>query len=105
MVWFAWLDAINLLDVFNYYLILGFVISTAVNLRKYRAILGLMCGFPNRWPKLLELVKKHRTIFLGWPTLLAIGLAFALMVSNSLARRLLWVQASEIGRASCRERV
>ena len=74
-------------------LILGFVVSTGVNLRKYRAILGLMYGFPNRWPKLLEVVKKHRTIFLGWPTLLAIGLAFLLMLSNSLAIRLVWAPA------------
>src|SRR5947209_19274963 len=101
----VWVDALNLLDVFNYYLLLAFLVSAGANFGRYRAVLGLMCGFPNRWPKLLELVKKHRTIFLGWPTLLALGLAFALMVSNSLARRLLWVQASEIGRASCRERV
>jgi len=94
MACFAWLDALNLLDVFNYYLILGFLVSTGVNLRRYWAMVGLMCGFPNRWPKLLELVKKHRTIFLGWPTLLAIGLAFLLMLSNSLAIRLIWVQAS-----------
>jgi len=93
MAWLAWLDALNLLAVFNYYLILAFVVSTAVNLRNYWAILGLMCGFPNRWPKLLELVKKHRTIFLGWPTLLALGLAFVLMLSNSLAINLIWVQA------------
>ena len=38
-------------------------------------------------------VKKHRTILLGWPTLLVVGLAFTLMVSNSLAIRLVWVQA------------
>jgi hypothetical protein len=93
MLGLAWLDTLNLLDVFNYYLIVGFITSTAINVCRYRATLGLLCGFPSRWPKLLELVKKHRTIFLGWPTLLAIGLAFILMLSNSLAIRLIWTQA------------
>ncbi len=89
----AWWDALNLLDVFNYYLIIAFIASTAINIRRYRAILGFLCSFPGRWPKLLELMKKHRSIFFGWPTLLAILLAFILMLSNSLAIRLLWTQA------------
>jgi hypothetical protein len=89
----TWLNTLNLLNVFNYYLIAGFITSTAINFRRYRAILGLLYSFPSRWPKLLELVKKHRSVFFGWPTLLAIGLAFVLMLSNSLAIRLVWPQA------------
>lgn len=94
MHWSAWLDALNLIDVFNYYLILGFLVSTGINFRRYRAILGLMYGFPNRWPKLLEVVNKYRTILLGWPSLIVFGLAFILMVGNSLAIHLVWVQAN-----------
>lgn len=93
MRWLAWLDTLNLIDVFNYYLILAFFVSTGMRIRTYRAIVGLVFASPSRWPKLLELVKKHRTIFLGWPMLLAVGLAFALMLGNSLATRLVWVQA------------
>ncbi len=93
MSWLNWLDTLNLIHVFNYYLMLAFLVSTAIRIRSYRAILGLVCASPGRWPKLLELVKKHRTIFLGWPMLLAIGLAFALMVGNSLAIRLVWAPA------------
>jgi hypothetical protein len=94
MSFFAWLNTFNLLDVFNCYLIIAFIASTAVNVGRYRAILGVLYGFPSRWPNLLELVKKHRSIFFGWPTLLAIGLAFLLMLSNSLAIRMIWTQAS-----------
>jgi hypothetical protein len=94
MRWLSWLDTVNLLQVFNYYLMLGFIVSTVIRIRSYRAILGLIFAFPNRWPKLLIVVKKYRTVFLGWPTLLAIGLAFALMLSNSLAIRLVWTHAS-----------
>jgi hypothetical protein len=93
MGFLAWLDSLNLLDVFNCYLIVGFIASTAINVGRYRAILGILYGFPSRWPKLLDLVKKHRSIFFGWPTLLAIGLAFLLMLSNSLAIRMIWTQA------------
>jgi len=93
MRWLSWLDTLNLIDVFNYYLILAFLVSTGFRIRTYRAILGLVIASPSRWPKLLELVKKHRTIFLGWPMLLTIGLAFALMLSNSLAIRLVWAPA------------
>lgn len=93
MHWLAWLDTVNLIAVFNSYLILGFVVSTAVNIRSYRAVIGLIVAFPSRWPKLLVLVKKQRTIFLGWPTLLVMGLAFLLVLGNSLAIRLVWVQA------------
>src|SRR5579862_4958956 len=93
MLILAWLDTLNLLEVFNYYLIIAFIASTAVNVGRYRAILGVLYSFPSRWPKLLILVNKHRTIFFGWPTLLAIGLAFLLMVCNSLAIRLIWTQA------------
>ena len=93
MHWLTWLDTVNLIDVFNYYLILAFFVSAGVNLRTNRAILGLVFASPSRWPKLLELVKKHRTIFLGWPTLLMVGMAFALMLCSSLAISLVWVQA------------
>jgi hypothetical protein len=93
MRWLSWFDTLNLIDVFNYYLILAFFVSTGIRIRMYRAIVGLVIASPSRWPKLLELVKQHRTIFLGWPMLLATGLAFALMLSNSLAMRLVWASA------------
>jgi hypothetical protein len=93
MRWLIWLDTLNLIDVFNYYLVLAFLVSTGMRIRSYRAILGLVVASPSRWPKLLALVKKHRTIFLGWPMLLAIGLAFALMLTNSLAMRLVSASA------------
>src|SRR5436309_2598940 len=93
MRWLIWLDTLNLIHVFNYYLILAFLVSTGIRIRTYRAILGLVFACPGRWPKLLELVKKHRTLLLGWPMLLAIGLAFMLMLSNSLAIRFVWASA------------
>src|SRR4051812_43496848 len=93
MHWLTWFDTLNLIDVFNYYLILAFLVSTGIRIRSYRAILGLVFASPGRWPKLLALVTKYRTIVLGWPMLLATGLALALMLSNSLAIRFVWASA------------
>jgi hypothetical protein len=93
MRWLTWLDTLNLLDVFNCYLILAFIVSTGVRVRTYRAVLGLVWSCPSRWPKLLALVQQHRTLLLGWPILLATGLALALMLANSLAINLVWTHA------------
>lgn len=88
MYWLTALSTLNLIDVLNYYLILAFVVGTVMRIRNYRAVLGVLVTFPNRWPKLLRLVKQYRTIFLRWPTLLPIGLTLALMLGNTLASHL-----------------
>ncbi len=93
MHWVTSVSRFNLLDVLTYYLILSFVVGTAVRIRNYRAILGFIFRFPNRWPKLLGLVTHYRAIFLRWPTLLPIGLTLALTLANTLATRLVWAHA------------
>jgi hypothetical protein len=93
MIWLTWLETRNLIVVFNWYLMLAFVLSTGIRIRLYQAIVGLVCASPGRWPRLLALVNQHRTIFLGWPILLASGLAFVLMVSNSVAIHWVWAPA------------
>jgi hypothetical protein len=94
MYWLTWLNTVNLIDVFSYYLVLVFLVGTGMRIRSYRAILGLVLASPSRWPKLLALVRKHRTVFLGWPMFLASGLTLVLILSNSLATRLVWASAS-----------
>ena len=93
MRWLTWLGTINLIDVLTFYLLLAFAVSTVLRLRNYRAILGLVFAFPNRWPKLLALVKQYRAIFLRWPALLPVGLTLALMLANTLASHFVWSQA------------
>src|SRR4029077_14707399 len=93
MHWLSWFAPLTLIDVLNYYLILVFLVSAGIRFRSYRADLVMIIASRNRWPKLLVLANKHRTIFLGWPTLLVLGLTFALMLANSLALHLVWVQA------------
>jgi hypothetical protein len=93
MSWLNSLSALNLIDVFNYYLILALVVGTGLRIRSYRAILGVIFTFSERWPKLLVLAKQHRVIFLRWPTLLPIGLTVALMLGNTLASHFVWSEA------------
>ncbi len=108
MHWLTWIGSINLLMAFNYYLVLAFVVSTGIRVRMYLAMVGLVYASSSRWPKLLELVKKHKTLLLGWPMLLAIGLAFGLMVGNSLAIHLVFdsakVTLEELSVRGCRAR-
>src|SRR5262245_33551050 len=89
----ARLAALNLIEVFDIYLVLAFITGTVMRVKQYRLYLGFLFAFPNRWPKLLRLAREHRSVFLTWPTLLPIGLTFLLMVVNSLCLRLIFVDA------------
>jgi hypothetical protein len=87
------LTTLNLLDAFNYYLILSFVVGTACRLRNYQAILGLLYRFSGRWPKLLELTKKSRGVFLRWPTVLPVVFTLMLALGNGWASWFVWPHA------------
>jgi hypothetical protein len=84
---------LNLIHLFDFYLALAFLISTAVRVNQYRAILRLVRAVPARWPRLLALVREHISVFLTWATVLPCVLALALSVAHMLACRLLWPQA------------
>jgi len=90
----SWIGNLNLIHCLNWYLLLIFVASTILRTRQYQALLGLVWLFPGRWPLLLELIKKHRSILLTWGTVLPALLALGLLVANTLACRLVWPQAN-----------
>ena len=85
---------VNLIHLFDFYLAVAFLLSTALRVSQYRAILGLVKAVPGRWPNLFRLVKAHSTIFLTWSTLLPGFLAFAICIIHMLACRLVWPQAN-----------
>ena len=84
---------LNLIALFDFYLALTFLLSTAVRVRQYAAVLALVRTFPSRWPRLLDLVKQHRSIFLTWETVAPAALALGLMLLQTLASRLVWPDA------------
>ncbi len=53
---------LNLIHFFDFYLAATFLLSIAVRLRQYGAVLALLHGLPGRWPRLLDLVKQHRSL-------------------------------------------
>jgi hypothetical protein len=89
----AWLANLNLIRLFDFYLALVFLASIVLRVRQYEAIVRLVTAVPGRWPRLFELVKKHRTIFLTRATLLPAVLALLLMGAQILASRFIWPDA------------
>jgi hypothetical protein len=81
----AWLLDLRLIHLFNVYLVLIFLVSLFRRVRQYRAILGLVGSFPGRWPRVLQLVHQHLSIFLTWTTVRPLAVLLALMVIQGLA--------------------
>jgi hypothetical protein len=92
---------LDLIRFFEFYLALAFVASTAMRFRQYEAVVRLVRDVPERWPRLLKLVKEHHNIFLTWATALPAVLALALLLLHTIACRLVWPHAAlTVGRLS-----
>ncbi len=85
---------LNLIRFFEFYLAVTCLASTAMRLRQYEAVVRLVRAMPERWPRLLKLVKEHHSIFLTWATMLPALLALGLYLLHSLACRLIWPHAA-----------
>ena len=91
----SWLLELRLIRFFGFYLALMLLLSTWVRLRQYGTIVGLVRSMPNRWPRLLALVKQHAHIFVTGGTVLPLLLLLGLFVLNYLASKWLWPRADE----------
>jgi hypothetical protein len=90
----AWLESLDLIRFFDFYLAVIFLISTYRRIGQYRAVAGLVWAVPGRWPRLLQLLNQHKTILLTWSFALPSLLAFTLMLVQWLASMYFWHQAS-----------
>jgi hypothetical protein len=84
---------LDLIRLFELYLAVAFVASTAVRLRQYEAVVRLVFGAPERWPRLMKLVREHHGIFWTRATALPAVLALGLLLLHTLACRLVWPRA------------
>jgi hypothetical protein len=91
----AWLPDLHVFRFFELYLSLLFLVSSYRRFRQYRAVVGLVRHFPGRWPRLFELVKQHGNLFLTWGTVFPLAVTLGLLLTQLLARRLVWPQADE----------
>jgi len=82
-----WLLHLRLIRLFDFYLLLAFFVSTLLRVQQYRTILQVVRDVPGRWPRLFQLVKQHRAIFLTWGTLLPLLLTLGLWVGHTVLRR------------------
>src|SRR5437667_4886208 len=88
------MSQLNLIHFFDFYLAFAFVIGSVVGFGQYEAVVRLVRAVPDRWPRLLDLVKQHHAIFLTAATLLPLALVLALYLTNTLACRLIWPDAN-----------
>jgi hypothetical protein len=85
---------LNLIHLFDFYLAVMFVLGTARRVGQYRAFAGLALSMPGRWPRLLELVRGHRTVFLTWSTIIPSALALLIWLIQITASRMVWHTAT-----------
>jgi hypothetical protein len=79
----SWLSHLHPIRLFNFYLAVVFIVTTLINIRDYRHLLGVARSLPSRWPRLFDLLKKHAHIFFTWrmaaPVLASLGLLLVQM--------------------------
>jgi hypothetical protein len=86
---------LNLIYFFDFYLAWMFLASTYRRFRQYQTIGQLVFAGPGRWPRLLQLIREHRMIFLTWKTTAPALLALVMLLLQLLASRLVWPEAGE----------
>jgi hypothetical protein len=87
--------SLSLIRFFSFYLAFMFLLSTALRLRQYYAILSLVGRFRGRWPKLFQLVRQHLHIFLTWGTVMPLAVVLVLLLLNTVASQWIWPQADQ----------
>lgn len=88
------MSALNLIRVFDGYLIVTFAISLVMRYRQYRELLDLVLSGPGRWPKLIQLAQQQKSAFLTWPMLVPVILTFTVMVLHMAASWFVWRSAT-----------
>jgi hypothetical protein len=91
----SWLLHIHPIRLFNFYLAFVFILTTLLNIRDYRNMVGLARSLPARWPRLFELMKHHSHIFLTWQTAAPFLTSLGLLIIQLLVTRVVAPAADE----------
>ncbi len=86
---------LNLLNCLTFYLLLMFAASTWRRMRQYGEYGKLAVSLPQRWPRLLKLVRQHRMVFLTWKTAAPSVLMLTLSLIQFLLTHYLLPSASD----------
>lgn len=87
------LSAINFMAAYERYLILTFVLSLMLRFRQYQNNVRFAWAVPHYWPNVLEVIKKHSSIFVTWTTILPVAITFGILLSHTVCYRLIWSEA------------
>lgn len=91
-----WLLHLPLIRLFDFYLILAFLVSTLLRIQQYRTVLDVVRAVPGRWPRLFQLIRAHRAVFLTWGTILPLVLTLGLWLGHTILRRLVLADDSDL---------
>lgn len=86
---------VNLIYFLDFYFALMFVLGTVRRATQYSEIGRLAFTGPGRWPKLLDLIRSQRAVFLTVATVTPLALALGLSLVQLVASRLVWPDAGE----------
>jgi hypothetical protein len=84
---------LNLIHLLDFYFAFMFFAGTYRRFQQYQAMAGLAWSMPGRWPCLLRLINKHRTVFLTWKTFAPALLAGLVLLVQMIASRVVWPHA------------
>lgn len=90
------------MESYERYLVLTFVLSLMLRFRQYHTNVRFAWAFPQQWPNVLGIIKKHSNIFLTWTTLLPVAITLGILLTHTVCYRLIWSEAivtpGELGR-------
>lgn len=87
------LGKVDLIRVFDMYLLATFVFATARSIRMYLDVLRFVIRFPDRWPHLLRLVRAHRGVLATRSVVLPAASALVLLLAQWVASAFVWPDA------------
>src|SRR5262245_5464932 len=84
---------LNLIRVFDFYLVLMFILSFLRRWDVYWNAIRLLISVRGRWPKLLDRLADHKSLLLNWSFFRPAILAFILSVVQLICSRWIFPQA------------
>ncbi len=85
---------INLIRVFDFYVMLMFVISIVRRWPVYLNALRVLVAVRWRWPKLMARLAEHRSLILNWAFFRPVALALAIAIAQLIASRIIFPKAT-----------
>jgi hypothetical protein len=86
--------SLNLIRFLNFYLTVMALASLYRRSQQYQMIGSLAMSGPSRWPRLIELIRQHYSIFMTWGTIRPVLAAGVLLLANFIASRFIWPTAT-----------